>query len=231
MDKVEDDLLDAVNQRNVRSPDIIFRAHDGQLYRPLLARQTIYGSGARKFAVIFVRTLPRKFVGDETTSALLIGLILASRFRFTFVESERELLQETLGDGVTDADFQLACRQLSFDVERMEQESSEFGMNSPDLLLEAFGSGNHEIVNSFYEIWFPARNALLGVLKERITEPGKISRDIVRRAVKTFTGVVSPYNRRFLKMCLEKYTVYLEEWLRRTADRESFDKPASDTEA
>ena len=65
MDKVEDDMLDAVHQRNLRSPETTFRAQDGQFYRPLLARQIIYGSGARKFSVMFVRTLPRKFAGDE----------------------------------------------------------------------------------------------------------------------------------------------------------------------
>jgi len=137
MDKVEDDILDAVHQHNLRSPEISFRARDGQFYRPLLARQIIYGNGARKFSVIFVRTLPRKFVGDETTSALLIGLILASRFRFVFIESGQELLNKTLGDETTEPEFQLACRQLLYDVERMEQESSEFGMNSPDLLQDS----------------------------------------------------------------------------------------------
>jgi hypothetical protein len=131
MDKVEDDIIDAAQQRNLRSPEITFRAHDGQFYRPLLARQTIYGSGARKFSVIFVRTLPRQFVGDETTSALLIGLILASRFRFTFIEAAQEL-----GDDVTDAEFQLACRQIIYDIQGMEHESSEFGMNSPDLFQQ-----------------------------------------------------------------------------------------------
>jgi hypothetical protein len=39
MDKVEDDIIDAAQQRNLRSPEITFRAHDGQFYRPLLARQ------------------------------------------------------------------------------------------------------------------------------------------------------------------------------------------------
>ena len=58
MDKVEDDILDAAHQRNLRSPELTFRAHDGQFCRPLLARQIIYGSGARKFSVLFVRTLP-----------------------------------------------------------------------------------------------------------------------------------------------------------------------------
>jgi hypothetical protein len=215
MDKVEDDILDAVHQRNLGSPEICFRAHDGQFYRPLLARQIIYGNGARTFSVIFVRTLPRKFVGDETTSALLIGLILASRFRFVFIESGRELLEKTLRDGMTDAEFQLACRQLLYDIERMEQESSEFGMNSPELLLHIFGPNNHEVVKAFYEIWLSARNTLFAVLKARLAAPSTVSRASVRQEVKKFADAVDPYNRRFLEMCLQKYTRYLGEWLKR----------------
>jgi len=216
MDKVEDDIIDAAQQRNLRSPEITFRAHDGQFYRPLLARQTIYGSGARKFSVIFVRTLPRQFVGDESTSALLIGLILASRFRFTFIEAAQELM-EKLGDDVTDAEFQLACRQIIYDIERMEHESSEFGMNSPDLFQQAFGPENHEIVNAFYEIWFPVRKDLFALIERRLEDPSGVSRENVREEIKKFTNTVSPYNRRFLEMCLQRYTLYLKGWLKKPA--------------
>jgi hypothetical protein len=214
MDKIEDDILDAVHQRNLRSPETTFRAQqDGQFYRPLLARQIIYGSGMRKFSVMFVRTLPRKFVGDETTSALLIGLILASRFRFTFIENQKNLLLTTLGDSITAAEFELACRQLIYDVERMEQESSEFGMNGPDLLHQAFGPDNYEIVNAFYEIWLRARDDLFAALKEGIGDSSKPRRENIRQQVKTFANNISPYNKRFLEMGLQKYTAYLRERL------------------
>jgi TIR domain len=214
MDKVEEDILDAIHQRNLRSPELTFRAHDGQFYRPLLSRQIIYGGGARKFSAIFVRTLPRKFVGDETTSALLIGLILASRFRFKFIEAAKEL-QDELGDNVTEPEFQLACRQLLYDIERMEQESSEFGMNNPDLFQEAFGQENYEIVNAFYQIWFPLRDDLFELIKQRLEDHNSISRASIREEIKKFSQALAPYNRRFLEMCLQKYTAYLRGWLRK----------------
>jgi hypothetical protein len=212
MDKVEDDILDAAHQRNLRSPELTFRAHDGQFYRPLLARQIIYGSGARKFSVMFVRTLPRKFVGDETTSALLIGLILASRFRFTFIESAEDL-QTRFSDEVTDSEFQLGCRQLIYDIERMEHESSEFGMNNPELFQQAFGPHNFEIVNGFYEVWFPIRKELFALIKQRIEEPGAVPRDSIRALIKKFSKELAPYNRVFLEMCLKEYSDYLKGWL------------------
>jgi len=212
MDKVEDDILDAAHQRNLRSPELTFRAHDGQFYRPLLARQIIYGSGARKFSVMFVRTLPRKFVGDETTSALLIGLILASRFRFTFIESAEDL-QTRFSDEVTESEFQLGCRQLIYDIERMEHESSEFGMNNPELFQQAFGPHNFEIVNGFYEVWFPIRKELFALIKQRIEEPGAVPRDTIRALIKKFSKELAPYNRTFLEMCLKEYSDYLKGWL------------------
>jgi hypothetical protein len=215
MDKIEDDILDAVNQRNLKSPETTFRAQDGQLYRPLLARQIIYGSGMRKVSVMFVRTLPRKFVGDETTSALLIGLILASRFRFSFIENLNNLLL-LIGDTITDDEFKLGCRQLIYDVERMEQESSEFGMNSPDLLHQAFGPENYEIVNAFYGVWLPGKDDLFAALKGGVLDSSKSHRENIRQQVKAFANSISPYNKRFLEMALQKYTAYLRARLNAT---------------
>jgi hypothetical protein len=213
MEKIEDDILDAAHQRNLRRPELTLRAHDGQFYRPLLSRQIIYGSGARKFSVIFVRTLPRKFVGDEKTSALLIGLILASRFRFTFIEAAKDL-QDNLGDNVSEPEFQLTCRQMLYDIERMEQESSEFGLNNPDLFQQAFGPENYEIVNAFYEVWFPVRRELFTLIKQRLENPNAVPRECVREEVERFRNVLAPYNRRFLQMCLQRYTTYLQGQLR-----------------
>jgi hypothetical protein len=229
MDKIEDDILDAVHQRNLRSPETTFRAQDGQFYRPLLSRQIIYGSGTRKFSVMFVRTLSRKFIGDETTSALLIGLILASRFRFTFIENQQTLLFVTLGDNITDAEFELACRQLIYDVERMEQESSEFGMNSPDLLQQAFGPEHYEIVRAFYRIWFPAKNELFNALTKGVDDPRQASRGHIRQQVKKFADDITPYNRRFIEMSLKKYTASLEAWLKDRHDVAGRNNPSSGT--
>jgi hypothetical protein len=217
MDKVQNDVLDAVHQQNLRTPELTFRAHDGQFYRPLLARQTIYGSGARKFTVIFVRTLPRKFAGDETTSALLIGLILASRFRFAFVEGAEELMAK-LSDRIADTEFQLSCRQLIYDIERMEHESSEFGMNSPDLFQQAFGPENHEIVNGFYEVWSPIKKDLVAIIRRWLENPTAVSRENIREEVQRFANTVSPYSRRFLEMCLRRYTSQLVEKARLIRD-------------
>jgi hypothetical protein len=217
MDKAENDILDAAHQRNLRTPELTFRARDGQFYRPLLARQTIYGSGARRFYVIFVRTLPRKFVGDETTSALLIGLILASRFRFAFIEGAEDLMAK-LSDRITDTDFQLSCRQLIYDIERMEHESSEFGMNSPDLFQQAFGPENYEIVNGFYEVWSPIRKDLVRIIRRWLEDQTAVSRQNIREEVQRFTNTVSPYSRRFLEMCLQRYTSQLIEKARLIRD-------------
>jgi hypothetical protein len=163
MYNIEDDILNAANQRNLGSSEIAFRAHDGQFYRPLLARQIVYGSGSRNFSVIFVRTLPRKFIGDETASSLLIGLILASRFHFTFIDEVKDWMQK-LSDSLTEFEFELSCRQLIYHIERIEQESNELGMNSPDLLGQALGPESHEVVNAFYETWFSSRANLFKII-------------------------------------------------------------------
>jgi hypothetical protein len=44
-----------------------------------------------------------------------------------------------------------------------------------------------------------------------------VSRENVREEIKKFTNTVSPYNRRFLEMCLQRYTLYLKGWLKNPA--------------
>jgi hypothetical protein len=68
-------------------------------------------------------------------------------------------------------------------------------------------------VSAFYEIWFPARKELFTLLRSRLEEPNTVSRDIIRDAVGKFTHTLSPYNKRFLEMCLQRYTAYLKGWL------------------
>jgi len=99
---------------------------------------------------------------------------------------------------------------LIYDIERMEQESSEFGLNNPDLFQQAFGPHNHEVVNGFYEIWFPIRKELFSLIKQRIEEPDAAPRDSIRAIIKRFSKEVAPYNRRFLEMCLKEYSDYLK---------------------
>jgi hypothetical protein len=82
--------------------------------------------------------------------------------------------------------------------------------NNPDLFQQAFGPHNHEIVNGFYEIWFPIRKELFALIKQRIEEPGATPRDSIRAIIKRFSKEVAPYNRRFLEMCLKEYSDYLK---------------------
>ena len=112
-------------------------------------------------------------------------------------------MQARFSHEVTDSEFQLACRQLLYDIERMEQESSEFGMNNPDLFQQAFGPHNYEIVNGFYEVWFPIRRE----------EPEVVPRDSIRAEIKKFSKELAPYNRMFLEMYLKEYSNYLKGWL------------------
>jgi hypothetical protein len=148
----------------------------------------------------------------------LIGLILASRFRFRFIEGAEELMAK-LSDDITDAEFQLSCRQLIYDIQRMEHESSEFGMNSPDLFQQAFGPENHEIVNGFYEVWPPIRKDLFTIIKRWLEDPSAASRKNIREEVERFSNTVSPYSQRFLELCLQRYSSQLVEKARLIRDQ------------
>jgi hypothetical protein len=85
MEFLERDMLDAANEQVLSGLEATFIS-DNKAYRPVLARHVLFENGDRKFQVLFIETLPRQFLGKRHTSLILAGLLLASRFRFAYLE-------------------------------------------------------------------------------------------------------------------------------------------------
>src|SRR5277367_4834559 len=85
IDRLERDMLDAAASRVPGGLEATFSSKD-KIYRTILARHILYKNGDHRFEVLFVETLPRQFLGKRHTSLILAGLVLASRFRFAYLE-------------------------------------------------------------------------------------------------------------------------------------------------
>ena len=83
-------MLAAAAGHSLRSPEATFASND-KVYRALLARHILFENGNAKFEVLFFETLPRAFIGQQETSILLAGIVLASRFRFAYLEESEKL--------------------------------------------------------------------------------------------------------------------------------------------
>lgn len=77
----------------------------GVIYRPLLTRHELYYDGSRKFYILFIESLPSKFLGKQHTSTLLAGLVLASRFRFAYFEEWDRMFTSKFGESLSDSEF------------------------------------------------------------------------------------------------------------------------------
>src|SRR4051812_19566757 len=146
IETLEQDMVNAANGLTLTGLEMSF-SRGQKVWRPILYRHVLYEGGNHKFEILFVETLPRQFLGAKTTSALLAAIIMASRFRFAYFE-------ESSGDDMpftNDPSYRaidIKCRQLIYDIERLEHEAMEFGLE-PESFIKAFGEENKALAESF----------------------------------------------------------------------------------
>jgi hypothetical protein len=157
--RLEKDMLDAANERALSIPEATF-VNKSEMYRAILTRHIAYNNGLHRFEIIFVKTLPRLFLGKKHTSVLLAGIVLAARFRFAYIE-EPERVAAKFSANLPHADFELNCRQLGYDLERYQDEAFEHGLLNPAELISVFGVGKKPFVEDILHTTAEYRKALL----------------------------------------------------------------------
>ena len=120
VERLERDMLNAANGRALGEPEATFLSKN-KTYRAILFRHIVHWDGTHRFGIVFVETLPRQFLGDQNTSLILAGLVVASRFRFSYLE-EPDRTAAQFDDKVIDSEFEGNYRQFLYDLERMKQE-------------------------------------------------------------------------------------------------------------
>ena len=96
MDHVNEVIVGYSQNRLNGLDKVSFRTPESKVFRAVLSRVVRYKSGAQEFEMELIESFPRAFRGDDLTSRLLIGLIFASRFRFTFLERSSDSYDEKL---------------------------------------------------------------------------------------------------------------------------------------
>ena len=205
LEKLESDVVNAASKRALSGEDVTFRGSDGRIYRPILSRHQLYVNGARKFYLLFVETLNRQFLGRHETSVLLISLVMASRFYFKYFENWDATWTKRFADSVSDADFVSSCRQLRYDIDRMEHEAIEFGVGDPAALIAGFGFDCKEMVESFFIDWKSARDMLFAVLPltREVMPPDR--RAELKDCILAFFRATRLQNAQFLKLATDAY--------------------------
>jgi len=215
VERIERDMLNAANGISLGDSEASFISKS-KTYRAILTQRVLHWDGTSKFTIVFVETLPRKFVGDQNTSLILAGMIMASRFRFQYFE-EPKRVEAKFDDKLPAPEFEGNYRQFLHDLERMREESMELGLLDPVAFIKSFGEGRQGIAESFLTNWKEARDELDRALPSITSGIGEPERKKIRPAILEFLRKVEPENVRFLQTALEAYREELAIQLRKSA--------------
>jgi hypothetical protein len=214
MDKIETDISLAVNNITLSGDDVTFLGN-GKVYRPILVRHKLYYSGKRKFYILFVETFDRRFVGRRQISLLLATLIMASRLRFTYFEDWEKTTTKIFGAEIPLRVFGDSIKQLLYNLEWMEHEAVDHGLNDRHALVEAFGEDLRARIERFYSDWDNSKQTLLQGLPSSNTVETEEARTQARAVILQFMEDVRKQNAEYLEICLDKYARDLISEIRR----------------
>jgi hypothetical protein len=204
MDRLDTNIRLATALKMPQPDDVTFRGRDRRIYRAVLTRHKLYKNGKRRFYILLVETFDRRFVGDPDSSLLLIALMLASRWRFTFFERWHDTLKQ-FDSRRSDPKFLDACKQLEYNMEWMENEGVELGADDPDAMVQAFGHEYKARVQRFYNDFYSAKNKMKSRLPQTFEGLKPETRSEVQAAIVEFLTTVKDQNAEFLKLCVGTY--------------------------
>jgi hypothetical protein len=147
---------------------------------------------------------------------ILAGLVVASRFRFSYLE-QPDRIAAKFDDKVTDSEFEGNYRQFLYDLERTKQESMELGLLDHTAFINSFGPSRRGIAEAFLEVSKEARQALEAGLPPPTTAVSAANRANIKESIMQFLKKMETENARFLKVALDAYRDELDLQLRKTA--------------
>jgi hypothetical protein len=204
MQQLENDVVKVSGGRTTEGIEATFSDKDSRVFRTILSRLTKFKNGANKFEVLFVPTLPRQFLGKANTSMILAGLVIASRFRFAYLEEPDEV-HGRFADDLPLARFSAACWQLRYDLDRFSDEAREFGLLDPSAFIKAFGDDNRAIAESMLQQSAQFKTELLEHLPIPPEFVSEEDRHKVQSAVGSYLRGMSEVNGQFLLRALEVF--------------------------
>jgi hypothetical protein len=211
VENLEQDMVNAANGLALIGREMSFNRNQ-KIWRPILYKHVLYEGGGHKFEILFVETLPRQFLGAKSTSALLAAIIMASRFRFAYFE-ESDVTNASVTAELGYKTAETKCRQLVYDLERLEYEAMEFGLDAQSFIV-AFGEEKKALAESFIETWEDAKEKFLSVVRPFGGPIPECGRDAVKQAIDEFLKTVESENRRFLLTAIDLYRAEIQRVLR-----------------
>jgi len=190
--------------------DHFFLAPDEKSYRILLVMHRLYGNGNREFVINLVETLrPISGEGDKETSIITAAIMLASKYRFLFLEQDsryglNRIAQLTRGNGT------IAVRQMLKDMDRVHNEGSREGLGDESALIRLFGPAEEFEVRALFQDFWPPLLAMKEAAGAFLEAPGDAAREVFAQKHKAFVERTQEINQRFISLCLTRYQTIID---------------------
>jgi len=202
---ITDVIVSALPNNAEALNDHSFLAPDGKSYRILLVMHRLYGNGKREFVINLVETLrPMTGEGNRETSLMTAAIMLASKYRFLFLEQESRYGPEKIGQAIR-ANSVIAVRQLLRDLDRVHAEATKEGFADETALVALFGPAQEFEVRDLFERFWPLMIAMKEAAAAFLDEPADKTRELFLERHRAFVEQTRDINQRFISLCLGRY--------------------------
>lgn len=139
---IERALVSVVSPDATDSDQIIKAPHDNNLYRIIVTEQMEYFDGRLVVHMWFIRFLNRDQFGNKDTSVLLSFILVASKYRFLFLEKESPLSVEAFRLESNPESLKEKVRRLLRETILIEEESHVFQLDTAAALVLIAGDAD-----------------------------------------------------------------------------------------
>ncbi len=207
---VEEVITSALPDNAEALNDHFFSAPDDKSYRILLVMHKLYGNGNREFVINLVETLrPMVGEGDRNTSIIAAAIMLASKYRFLFLEQESRYGAARIAQ-LTSGNSTYAVRQMLKDMDRVHAEGTKEGLGDQNALVKLFGPAEEFEVHALFEQFWPPMIVMKDAAAAYLETPNDATRQEFVQKHKAFVNSSQSVNARFISMCLGRYQNLIE---------------------
>jgi hypothetical protein len=207
---VADVIMSALPYNAEALNDHFFLAPDEKSYRILLVMHRLYGNGNREFVVNLVETLrPISVEGDKNTSIITAAIMLASKYRFLFLEQDSRYGTSRISQ-LTGRNNTVAVRQMLKDMDRVHSEGSREGLGDESALIKLFGPAEEFEVRALFDGFWGPLLAMKEAAAAYLDTPTDATREAFTQRHRAFVESSDVINKQFISLCLGRYQNLIE---------------------
>lgn len=204
---IRDLILSVLPSKADAHNDFVYQAPNGRYYRIILVMHQVYGNRKREFVINLIETLDPNYGGDERTTILIGGIVLATQYRSIFLEKDARYAADALrrlrGDQLV-----LAVRRLLRDNQKISAEASRKGLSDRTALIKLLG--DTEEVGDLFQRWRRPFERMEQEARRFVDKPEAATREAFLTALDAFLANASEINERFISLCLRSYQDILD---------------------